>query len=149
MTHFLPTARLVISLFRAFEQELIRQLSTRGITDVTPSHLNILRHLNNGGMQISQLAKDAVLSKQLVGRIVKELEQKGYLQLSPDPADGRVKFVRYTTKGTSLIATAVEIVTDTEQRYEKLLGSVEYKLFRKQLSRLTTLHTAQGNQNEP
>lgn len=148
MTQYQPTARLVHSLFRTFEQALLQQLSMRGITDVTPSHLNVLRHLNNAGMKLGELAQDAGLSKQLIGRIVKELEQKAYLQISADPSDGRVKFVDYTAKGTSLIATAVEIVSEFERRYENLLGSDEYNLFRKQLSELTDLHIKQEHNNE-
>lgn len=143
MTKLQPTARLVLSLFRAFEQNLLQQLKTRGIRDITLSHLNILRHLNDEGMKISQLAQDALLSKQLVGRIVKELEQKRYLQISPDPNDQRIKFVRYTAKGKSLISTAIEIISAFEQHYKNLLGNDEYSCFRKQLGLLTALHLQQ------
>ncbi len=148
MSHSQPTARLVLALFRAFEQELLQRFSDSGISDVTPSHLNILRHLDNRGMMISQLAQDAALSKQLVGRIVKELVAKGYLAVTSDPQDKRIKFVRYTTKGKSLIANAVEIVSTIEQRYETQLGSSEYQQFRKQLCELTTLHSQMGINNE-
>jgi len=148
MSNFKPTARLLLSLFRTFEQALLQQLENRGVTNVTPSHLNILRHLNNEGMKISQLAHDAALSKQLVGRIVKELEQKGYLQVLSDANDRRIKFVEYTPKGAALITAATEIVTAIEQRYETALGRDEYRHFRKQLALLTTLHSTQSDHDD-
>jgi len=148
MSDFQPTARLLLALFRAFERELLHQLASSGITDVTPSHLNIIRHLDNNGMMISRLAQDAALSKQLVGRIVKELEAKGYLKVTPDPVDRRIKYVRYTSKGSSLIANAVEIVSTIEQRYESELGSTEYHQFRNQLNELIALHSQSGIDDE-
>ncbi|HED40299.1 MAG TPA: MarR family transcriptional regulator [Chromatiales bacterium] len=140
MKPFQPTPRLVLLLFRAFEVSLLQQLHHNGVSDVTPSHLNVLRHLDNRGMKISLLAQDAALSKQLVGRIVKELVEKGYLKISPDASDGRAKFVCYTEKGRSLIKAATRIVAEIERNYEKELGSSEYKRFRKQLTQLTTTH---------
>lgn len=143
-----PTARLLLKLFRAFEQELLHHLADAGITDVTQSHLNILRHLDNDGMQITRLAHDAALSKQLVGRIVRELAHKGYLEVTADPDDGRGKFVRYTPKGSALINRAVVTVSAIEQRYQNALGSKQYHLFREQLEQLFRLHTNQERSNE-
>jgi DNA-binding MarR family transcriptional regulator len=143
MTTHQPTARLVLKLFRGFEQSLLEQLATHNITDVMPSHLNILRHLNNEGMMISQLAQDAALSKQLVGRIVKELAAKGYLKITDDQNDRRIKFVSYTKKGTSLIALAVEIVNDIELQYETALGKDGYDQFRNTLTQLSAIHSQQ------
>lgn len=143
-----PTARLLLTLFRAFEQELLHDLANQGVTDVTQSHLNILRHLNNNGMQISHLARDAALSKQLVGRIVKELAQKGYLELTTDPDDARAKFICYTPKGSALIKHAVEIVTSIEQRYQTALGSEHYHQFRQQLEQLLMVHVNQEKSDD-
>lgn len=148
MSDFLPTARLVLTLFRAFERELLLHLNSYGINDVTPSHFNILRHLDNDGMNISQLARDAALSKQLVGRIVQELAAKGYLQITADTQDRRVKFVRYTSRGSRLISHGIEIVADIEQRYEAQLGSDQYQQFRQQLNILASLHMQTGNNHE-
>jgi len=147
MTTHQPTARLVLKLFRGFEQSLLEQLASQGITDVTPSHLNILRHLNNEGMMISQLAQDATLSKQLVGRIVKELAAKGYLKITDDQNDRRIKFVSYTKKGTALIALAVEIVNAIEQQYETVLGKDGYDQFRNTLTQLSAIHSQQEKYN--
>jgi len=143
MTIQQPTARLVLKLFRGFEQSLLEQLASQGITDVTPSHLNILRHLNNQGMMISQLAQDAALSKQLVGRIVKELAAKGYLKITEEQNDRRIKFVSYTKKGTTLIRLAVEIVDAVEQQYKTTLGKAGYEQFRNALTQLSAIHSRQ------
>ena len=143
MTKYQPTARLILKLFRDFERSLLEQLASQGITDVTPSHLNILRHLNNEGMMISQLAQDAALSKQLVGRIVKELAAKGYLKITEEQNDRRIKFVSYTKKGTILITHAIEMVDAIEQQYKTALGKTGYDQLRNALNQLSAIHSQQ------
>ncbi|MCF6325072.1 MAG: winged helix DNA-binding protein [Gammaproteobacteria bacterium] len=147
MTTDQPTARLLLKLFRDFEQTLLEQLAAHNITDVAPSHLNILRHLNNEGMMISQLAHDAALSKQLVGRVVQELAAKHYLMITEDQKDRRIKYVNYTDKGTRLISHAVEIVNAIELQYERALGKTAYNQFRSTITQLSAIHSKQEKDN--
>ncbi len=125
-----PTARLMILAFREFERSLLRALEKQGVSDVTLADFNVLRHLDPQGLQLTTLAEHAGLSKQGVGKMVKDLEGKGYLKVKADKHDGRAKVVMYTAKGKKFIHKAIVIVGDIEKRYEVLLGSHNYQNLR-------------------
>lgn len=128
-----PTARLMILAFREFERGLLFELKKQGISDVTLADFNVLRHLDPEGLQLTILAEHAGLSKQGVGKMVKDLEGKGYLKVKTDKHDARAKVVTYTRKGESLIHKAIVIVCEVEKRYEILLGSRNYQNLRESL----------------
>jgi len=128
-----PTARLMILAFREFECDLLRALEKQGIADVTLADFNVLRHLDPQGLQLTTLAEHAGLSKQGVGKMVKELEEKGYLKIKPDQRDGRAKVVMYTRKGKKFVHKTIILVGDIEKRYETLLGNYNYHNLRKSL----------------
>jgi len=134
--NFQSTGRLLINAFRAFEKNLLAELLQRYFSDITPSHLNVIRHLNPEGMKLIELAKDATLSKQAISKICNNLEQKGYIQLMNDSTDGRAKMVSFTPKGVSLIDAATNITKNIETQYYDILGEEQYKRLRESLKTL-------------
>ena len=139
-----PTARLLLDAFRAFESELAQSLEIKGFSDVTTGNFNVLRHLNPEGMRLSELAKDARISKQAIGKMISELEHKGYVELIPDEFDGRAKSVRFTVKGHNLIKRAIAIVSEMENQYQSLLGKCEYNIFRQTVYKIGEWHLNKG-----
>lgn len=135
-----PTGRLLILLFRAFEATLIQRLSEQGITDISMSDLNVIRHLDPSGSQISAIAQLAGLSKQAIGRTVAELEKKGIVRTIVDPSDRRGKLVQFTEKGIRLVAAAIEIIKKIETRYKKIMGAGTYNKLRRSLIVLVESH---------
>lgn len=136
-----PTARLLLEAFRAFERGLLTQLSAVGYDDITYSDLNVLRHVDPGGIQLSRLATDAGLSKQAVGQTVRSLAGRGYLKIVADAVDARAKNVNYSAKGRRLINAAIHAVQDYERRYQARLGPRSYGALRKYLHTLAKIHT--------
>ena len=137
---FTPTARLLLDAFRAFENELVVILDSKGFTDVTTGNFNILRHLNPEGMRLSELARDAQISKQAIGKMIKDLEHKAYVEIVSDDSDGRAKHVRLTAKGRKLIEIAITAVSTMERDYQALLGKKGYDTFRRSVSQICALH---------
>ena len=137
---FTPTARILLDAFRAFENELAHMLDSKGFADVTTGNFNILRHLNPEGMRLSALARDAQISKQAIGKMIGELENKGYVELNPDETDGRAKYVHLTAKGHKLIDEAITIVAKMEDSYQTLLGKKDYNKLRKSVSQICEWH---------
>lgn len=135
-----PTGRLLILLFRAFETTLIERLDKQGVTDISMSDLNVIRHLDPCGSQISAIAQSAGLSKQAIGRTVADLEKKGIVRTIADPSDRRGKLVQFTHKGARLVATAIEIIKKMETRYKKIMGADEYNKTRQSLILLIKSH---------
>ena len=137
----LPTARLVLRLFRAFEADLVKALEAQGITGVTLSGLTVLRPVETGGIGLSRLAADAGLTKQSVGKLVQEQQRKGYLRVAPDPVDGRAKTVMFTAKGQRMVEVSLATIQRFEARYREALGERRYRDFRRCLAILSDLHS--------
>lgn len=142
-----PTTRLLLKAFRQFESELLLALAARGFDDISTSHLNLIRHLNPEGMKLSDLAKDAALSKQAISKISRSLIEKNYLEIQDDPIDARAKIIRFTPKGELLINTAVPLVIQIEQSYLRLLGEQGYQAFREALIKLLERNFNNGTIN--
>ena len=51
------------------------------------------------GSRLTELAERARMTKQSVGEVATDLEQRGYVERVPDPADGRAKIIRLTERG--------------------------------------------------
>jgi len=131
-----PTGRLLLWAFRRFEQQLMKGLHQCGFTDALPSHLNVLRHLNPEGMRLVELARDASISKQALGKMVGDLAGLGYVVVVNDPVDRRAKIINYTDKGNSLIQSAIAEVSKIETQYIALLGEERYEVLRTLLTEL-------------
>ena len=136
----IPTARLLLDAFRAFENDLAEILTHKGFNDVTPGNFNVMRHLNPEGMHMSELAKDAQISKQALGKMIKDVEQKGYVEIVPDPSDARAKYVRFTTRGKKLIDLAIKVVADIEMQYQSMLGKHNYNKLRQSVEHILLWH---------
>jgi len=132
----LPTGRLLIWLFRRFEDDLLLALAKEGFNDITASHLNLIRHLNPEGMKLSALAQDAALSKQAITKIAGNLSNKSYIEIIDSSQDKRAKIIRFTPKGNRLITTAMSIVKNIEQHYLNVLGEQQYLALRQALIEL-------------
>ena len=137
--NIVPTGRLLLRAFRAFEESIIEALKEKNISDIQLSHLNVIRHLDPQGMHLVDLARDATLTKQAASKIVKDLKAKGYLDDIEDENDKRAKRIVYTAKGRKLIEDATTIVSELEEHYQQQLGERNYKTLRKTLLNMIEL----------
>ena len=67
-------------------------------------YLDVIQSLERKGIQVkvSDLSDAMELPRPGVTRIVKEMEEKGYLKKMASEADGRVTYIAVTRKGTNL-----------------------------------------------
>lgn len=115
--------RLLIRAFEAFQADVLEGFLARGIIELERTDLPVLRNLDLAGNRMSEIAERAGLSKQTIGPLVRELEDKGVVRVDPDPSDGRAKVVRFTEKGLEAFAVAVEVIDETSERYTESLGT--------------------------
>jgi DNA-binding MarR family transcriptional regulator len=62
------------------------------------------------------------MSKQAVNRLIKSLEDCGYLRRLPDESDGRARIVALTSRGDRLLASIREIGMEIESECAARLG---------------------------
>ena len=117
--------------------ELVTELLVgRGFGDLRPSHTAIAQHIEDSGSRVTDLAQRAQLTKPSVVYVVNDLERLGYVERVPDPADGRAKLVRFTTRGIEAQQAGREIVAQIERDWSKLLGKRDFATLRELLQRL-------------
>lgn len=129
-------AVLASRLQLSVDAELFGRLAERGHEGLGTRHGAVLLYLDEDGVRASELARLSGRHKQVVGRLVDELEELGYVERRADPADRRAKLVVPTSRGLSLLRAGDEIVAEIEGRHADAVGRRTYAEFRDVLRRL-------------
>jgi DNA-binding MarR family transcriptional regulator len=118
----LHIARLLQRALREVQAEYFDRLQTRGHPGVRTGHIPVFAGIEAGGTRITDLADRGGMTRQMMGRLVRELETLGYVRTAGDPADQRAVIVTLTRRGRSLGAEAAEIIRELEGEYADRLG---------------------------
>jgi DNA-binding MarR family transcriptional regulator len=119
--------------------DLHRQLAAQGFETIRPAHGCVFRFVSREGMQLTELAQLAGLSKQSIGEFVVDLEQLGYVERIPHPTDRRAKIIRLTKRGMEAQAAAREIFADIERSWAEQIGEKRVAALREALERIHEL----------
>jgi DNA-binding MarR family transcriptional regulator len=129
---------LATRLLFSLQGELFSRLAENGYDDLHPRHGAVLAYLDEDGIRATELARLSGRHKQIVGRIVDELEELGYVERRPDPQDRRAKLIFPTDRGLEQTRRGDEIVADIEARYARAIGGRTYAAFRDVLRQVVT-----------
>jgi len=99
------------------------RLNEAGHPSIRAGHGCVFRFIHEGGSRLTELAGSSGLSKQAVGEVVDDLEQLGYVERAPDPADRRAKVIKLTGTGAEAQRTAIEIFADMERNWAERFGA--------------------------
>jgi DNA-binding MarR family transcriptional regulator len=127
---------LTARLQGAVEEELFERLADQGHPELHPRQSAVLAYLDEDGVRATELARLSGRDKQIVGRLVDELEDIGYVERRPDPSDRRAKLVVPTERGLEQLRLRDEIVAEIERRHAEAAGPRVYAEFRNVLRRM-------------
>lgn len=132
MTHLQIDHRLIGELLRnpnaARARAAERGFAAAGHPAIRQPHLPIFEYIDREqGSRTSYLAKQANITAQAMGELVSHLEAHGYVERIPDPADGRARLVRLTTRGHDIYALAYRLVADLETGWAAALGEAKMR----------------------
>lgn len=122
--------------FRIGSEELHRRIAERGHPEIRAPHGDVFGFLDDGGTQVSELARRAQITKQSMAELVAHLERHGYVERVPDPGDRRAKLVRATARGREVYASAREVIAEIEREWTALLGARNMRRLRELLQQL-------------
>ena len=122
--------------FRIGSEELHRRIAERGHPEIRAPHGDVFGFLDDGGTQVSELARRAQITKQSMAELVAHLERHGYVERVPDPGDRRAKLVRATARGREVYAIAREVIAEIEREWTALLGARNMRRLRELLQQL-------------
>lgn len=117
-------------LLFAVQNELFAALAEKGFEDLQPRHGVVMAYLDPEGVRATELSKLSGQHKQVIGTVVDELEQLGYVARKPDPADRRAKLVCPTERGLDQMRVADSIMTGIQQRHARRLGRDRFADFK-------------------
>lgn len=89
-----------------------------GYGDVTPAMARLFIQVARGPLSIAELARRLAISRQSVHETVSTACDLGLIELVDDPANRRVRIVRFTGNGRRMSRTALAV----DRRLERELG---------------------------
>jgi DNA-binding MarR family transcriptional regulator len=124
---------LAARLLFAVQDELYARLDEAGYGELTRLHGAVIAHLDEEGTRATELARRSGRHKQIIGRIVDELEELGYVERRPERKDRRAKLVVPTQRGREVMRLSDEIIRDIERRQAEVRGAATYADFKQTL----------------
>ncbi|MEE8058436.1 MAG: MarR family winged helix-turn-helix transcriptional regulator [Pseudomonadales bacterium] len=115
-------SRLLIELAKDFEKRSLKKCHKRGHTKIRRSHSSLFSNLGFGAVRLTELAERAGITQQAMGKLVKEMEQTGYVKRHIDELDKRAKIIELTELGVNLVNDNMEIVDEVITEYTTAMG---------------------------
>jgi DNA-binding MarR family transcriptional regulator len=143
-----PPPPLIGALLRmpidAVHRRIISDLQAAGFTDLSDSHMAVLRYPGPQGRRPSDVAEELGMSKQAVNYLLGGLERAGYVRRADDPDDRRSRRVELTDRGEVVRQTIRATVADIESELERELGVQAFAQLRTLLVRLNGTQFVRG-----
>jgi len=89
---------------------------------VGAAHIHITRHLSLEGSRLTDLARQAGMSKQAMGALVDQCAAWGLVVREPDPLDARARRVRFTESGLAWLQAFHDAVARAQAEFRAELG---------------------------
>lgn len=128
------TGRLLLLAHQRFEARVLAlmahdegvplalsNLAARGRLDA--AHIHITRHLSLEGARLTDLAAQAGVTKQAMGKLVDECEAWGLVRRELDPRDARARRVLFTADGQAWVQAFGRSVAQAEAELRMALGN--------------------------
>ncbi len=127
-----------ISFLLAHASHVLATRMTEALQEIglTPRMQCVLMHALPGELTQIELARLADLDKTTMVVTLDELEDAGYAERVPSPADRRARIVRVTDRGAEITAAGLEVVDRVHQEVLDALPPAQRNAF---LAGLTTL----------
>jgi DNA-binding MarR family transcriptional regulator len=129
--------RLLSVAFDDFCEDLEKRLADTPYNDIRISHGCVFGNIDPEGTRLTELAERARMTKQSVGEVTSDLEQRGYVERVPDPSDGRAKIIRLTERGHAAQALGVGLIDEIEQEWAERFGADRVAALRDALEAIT------------
>jgi DNA-binding MarR family transcriptional regulator len=122
--------QLLQAATRRLNSHIAETLRRRGYSDITATHAMLLSNMTLQDDTVTSISLRASVSPQAVGRLVKELEQHGYLRTGADESDARRRLIHLTVKGRKLMEASFAILADIEQQLSDRVGAISVDTLR-------------------
>ncbi|MDA3625565.1 MarR family transcriptional regulator [Saccharopolyspora oryzae] len=126
---------LTARLLHGVQRTLFGRLADEGFDDLRPQHGAVLAYLDEDGSRAVDLSRRSGVHKQVVSKLLDELEQLGYVNREPDPRDRRAKLIVPTPRGLAQMERSDAIMGDLERDLRNVLDAERFDTFKADLLR--------------
>ncbi len=116
-----------------FQEGLLAACRARGQQSLGRADLRLLANLNCGTTYSSELARRLGVSRQAIGKLVKNLVEEGLVKLETDPEQRNLKRIVITPEGEKWINEAVGELNRMERTLAERLGEERLAVLREVL----------------
>jgi DNA-binding MarR family transcriptional regulator len=131
-------ALLLLGGFHSMTDEVIAQLAVRGHPGVRPVHEFALGAIDAGADTPSELGRRLSVSKQAAAKTIAVMQRLGYVEIEPDPVDGRRRRIRVTPRGRDMVAIGSALFDDVRERWAAQIGAQQLNALQVHLGHLVT-----------
>lgn len=136
----------LVSKTQRFVREIASEfLQTKGYTNFRVGHMVALIHIDLEGSNINNLAHLAGVTKQAMSKLVKELQDEGYVTIEKHPHDARTLIVKLSDKGVNTMLDWKECTKKIEMTFTDLIGGEQLEQLINVLSKITTYYELNSN----
>ena len=132
-----PFIRLLDTALDQFVDDLAARVADTEFSDIRVTHGCVFGNIDPEGSRLTDLAERARMTKQSVGEVTTDLEQRGYVERVPDPADGRAKIIRLTERGHEAQTLGFELIAEIEREWGERIGEERVAALRDALEAIT------------
>ena len=120
-----------------------------GYEDLSRAHLAMFRYEGLEGRRPTHLAEQMHITKQSINDLLRHLEARGYLELTPDPRDSRARLISLTPRGRELERVVRSGALAAERELARFLGSRRFNQLRDTLLEIARFNRAVAETEQP
>jgi DNA-binding MarR family transcriptional regulator len=114
--------RVLSNALRRFEERVLERMREAGHAGIQRSQVHLTRHLDIEGTRITELARRAAMTNAAMTELIDLCSARGLVERVADPADGRVRIVRFTPAGLAWLDAFGRAVADAEREMAAVIG---------------------------
>jgi len=132
----LPLGSLLSAAGQRLSAELDAALREAGFTDLRAAHAPVFMAIDADGTRVTDLAQRSAMSKQAMGELIRYLDAHGYVEVAPDPGDGRAKRVALTGRGWAAVDLGERVISEYDRWLAAAVGADQVARLRETLYRI-------------
>ena len=126
--------RLIAKSHRIVRELAGEFLQAKGYTNFRVGHMVALIHIDLEGSNINNLAHLAGVTKQAMSKLVKELQDEGFVTIEKHPSDARTLIVKLSDRGINTMLHWKECTNNIESKFSEIIGSEKVEQLKDTLS---------------
>lgn len=117
--------RLMWRLKRYMHDFVEPRLESSGFPRFQMSSLSVLGNLNEQGVTTTELARRSGVTKQAMSKVVKMLEEQGYVYTQAHEKDARSTVIFLSQRGMELLICIYHAMNELKRKFAEIIGEEE------------------------